>query len=163
MGFYIVLLVGKVVFNFFGRIVIAKTACLLPDPNRDPNAETCGNDETPPDGMPRDFVSCPPAVFFFVLRGSFCRAKRISGNTAHRQERAFQQSSRRFRVIEQRYYSVTPSLKMAISLAPRCSALVCFPLAIASTKSKSRSPAASRGSPSATEPALKSIQLPFFS
>ena len=62
-----------------------------------------------------------------------------------------------------RLYSRRDPLKIEISRAPRRSALVCLPEATASTWSNSLSPALSRLSPWATVPALKSIQLPFFS
>ena len=61
------------------------------------------------------------------------------------------------------YYSTTPSLKIDISLKLFFSVQVFSPLAIFSTKSRSLSPASSSDSPSATVPALKSIQLRFFS
>ena len=58
-------------------------------------------------------------------------------------------------------YNVTPCLKIAISWKPAASLLTSLPEATATTSSNSLLPTVSRSSPSATTPALKSIQLSF--
>ena len=48
---------------------MAQTARFSADPNADPNAETCGNDETPPDGEMRRCETVIPVCGSAILQG----------------------------------------------------------------------------------------------